>query len=286
MMEVINPNNDAETKTWHKHKCGSSCLGPLTFHHKAVGEMVLLSYGCRQAKRPKNTFKNGLVFSSRPVRVQERIRLWVEEDVTRWQGAMRVGFTNVPPEARTLPLPCMAMPDLIETPGHWVAPLHEAYCRAGSEVQFWVSHSGKVYFLDQKKCRRELVKGVDLSRPLWAVIDIYGQTCSIVLLGSEKRGRISIRRACMSLSSTDFLPLLNMEPAADREEQMTCVVCLSQQANVTLLCGHRCMCSTCAAGVFEQFGTCPLCRRSMKGPSLAGRGVIPECKKSKATESQ
>ncbi|XP_061841773.1 E3 ubiquitin-protein ligase NEURL3 [Nerophis lumbriciformis] len=285
-MEIINRNNDAETKTWHKHKCGSSCLGPLTFHHKAVGDMVLLSYGCRQANRPKNTFKNGLVFSSRPVRVQERIRLWVEEDVARWQGAMRLGFTNVPPEARTLPLPCLSMPDLVQTPGHWVAPLHEASCRAGAEVQFWVSHSGKVYFLDQKKRRHELLKGVDLSRPLWAVIDIYGQTCSIILLGSEKRGRISIRRACMSLASTDFLSLLNMEPAADREEPMTCVVCLSQQANVTLLCGHRCMCPTCADGVFKQFGTCPLCRRSMKGPSLAWRQVIPECQKNKATESQ
>ncbi|KAI4820709.1 hypothetical protein KUCAC02_028680 [Chaenocephalus aceratus] len=33
---------------------------------------------------------------------------------------------------------------------------------------------------------RRLLSGVDLSRPLWAMIDIYGQTCAISLLAQRK----------------------------------------------------------------------------------------------------
>lgn len=166
------------------HRCGGSCLGPLTFHHQVFGDKVSLSQGGRLARREGSTFKNGLVFSSRPLGVQEKIHLKVVESTGRWHGALRVGFTNVHPAARGLPLAPMAIPDLIQKPGHWAVAVHESCCTLGSELRFWVSSRGKVYMRVNNSNRdEEILDGVDVSRPLWALVDIYGQTSCIYLQG-------------------------------------------------------------------------------------------------------
>uniref|UniRef100_A0A3Q4I426 NHR domain-containing protein n=1 Tax=Neolamprologus brichardi TaxID=32507 RepID=A0A3Q4I426_NEOBR len=177
------------------HRCSLLCLGRLNFHRQAVGEKVRLSHGGRLAEKTENTFKNGLVFSSRPVRVQERIRLRVQRDSTNWHGALRVGFTTMPPSARSLPLPCLAIPNLTNKPGHWAVPVNESYCQAGSVLEFWVSHGGSIYIAVNNR-QHKLLTGVDLSQPLWAMIDIYGKTRSILLLGSKKTKLLCTRRSC------------------------------------------------------------------------------------------
>lgn len=165
------------------HICDSSCLGLLTFHCQAVGEKVTLSHGGRLAKRTPTTFKNGLVFSSRQVRIQERIRLRVMRDLHNWNGVLRVGFTSVPPAARSLPLPPMAIPDLTSEPGYWAAPLDDFYCQEHSELEFWVSSWGTIWVSYNNSRPIKLHKGVDVSQPLWAMIDLYGNTSSVHLLG-------------------------------------------------------------------------------------------------------
>lgn len=261
------------------HQCGKSCLGQLSFHHEAVGDAVHLSHGGLLAKRTETTFKNGLVFSSRPIKIQERVRLRVEKAVFGWFGALRVGFTNVPPTDRSLPLPPMAIPDLTNTPGHWAAPVLESYCEVGSELQFWVSAGGNVYFSSNNHEQQKLLEGVDLSNPLWAMIDVYGQTCSIFLLGSEKKGMFYTRRSCPvpehltspiidnnnhctddKQNTDDNMPGLDPE---NTDGEPDCVVCMGETARVTLPCGHRCLCRVCAPKVAQQFGLCPLCRHDI-----------------------
>lgn len=166
------------------HSCGVSCLGPLTFHCQVFGDKVSLSQGCRLARRTGLTFKNGLVFSSRPVGVQERFCLKVVASSSAWHGALRVGFTNVHPAARGLPLAPMAIPNLSQKPGHWATAVPESYCAVGAELKFWVSSGGKMFMSVNKSNRgRRILEGVDVSRPLWAMIDVYGQTSAIFLLG-------------------------------------------------------------------------------------------------------
>ncbi|KAJ4942465.1 hypothetical protein JOQ06_012331 [Pogonophryne albipinna] len=273
------------------HRCCWSCLGPLSFHFQAVGDMVRLSRGGLQAERRENTFKDGLVFSSRPLKVQERIRLRVEKDSFNWNGGLRLGFTTVHPMARSLPLPIMAIPNLTETPGHWAAPIHESFCQAGVELEFWVSARGTMYISGNNGREQKLLSGVDLSRPLWAMIDIYGQTCSISLLGSEKREFFRTRRSCPApecLTSTEVdnhCSLMTDSSSLDGNsdeyisclegpedgDASCCVVCMERQASITLPCGHRCLCNQCASKVLKQFGTCPLCRQNIRAPSGNGR---------------
>ncbi|XP_075960813.1 E3 ubiquitin-protein ligase NEURL3-like [Anarhichas minor] len=291
-MENESDNGNSVVGSETSRRCGRSCLGPLTFHPLAVGDMVTLSNGCRRAERTRNTFKNGLVFSSRLVKIQEKIRLRVEKELLNWQGAMRVGFTNVLPSDRYLPLPIMAIPNLTHTQGHWAAPVPESHCQEGSELEFWLSGKGSVYVTSHNIKRHKLLTGVNLSKPLWAMIDIYGQTCAISLLGSEKRELLHTRRSCPApehLTSPDadslnsLIPVsslhgnsdesissLDMKVPSDGGNVMDCVVCMEKQARITLSCGHQCLCNQCALRVSETFGTCPLCRSKISALSVGG----------------
>ncbi|KAM4579068.1 E3 ubiquitin-protein ligase NEURL3-like [Fundulus diaphanus] len=261
-----------------QHSCGHRCLGPLTFHPRAVGDKIRLSEGFRRAERTEETFRGGVVFSNRPVSITERVRVLVQRKVPHWKGALRVGFTNVPPSARTLPLPCMAMPNLTNTKGHWACPVPESCCQEGSVLEFWVSPCGQLCVKFHNDRKRKLPINVDLNLPLWAMIDVYGQTCSIFLLGSEKKGIFFNKASCpapeppisrhcsispdyteLSEISDDSLSDLSVEfPAGDG-----CVVCMVREAEVTLSCGHRCLCIRCNNRVLVQFGTCPLCREEI-----------------------
>ncbi|XP_061127695.1 E3 ubiquitin-protein ligase NEURL3-like isoform X2 [Syngnathus typhle] len=253
-------------------------LSLLTFHYRAVGDKVHLSQGCRHAKRSNDSFKNGLLFSNRPVSVQERIRLRIEANSASWDGTMRVGLTSVPPDSRSLPLPSMAIPDLNDTHGHWVAPMHEEFCKAGSEFEFWVSRSGRLYVSNQSVRKHKLLDEVTLSQPVWAVFDLYGQTCAITLLGSEKRlmcftmrSRLSLPSSVSdtnSMTSDDFSHRNQLLLTTEGGEEATCVVCLGEKPIISLPCGHCCLCRACAIRVFESFGTCPLCRQSMDSPPM------------------
>lgn len=143
----------------------------------------------RLARRGGSSFRNGLVFSSRPLKIGEKIHLKVVTTTAGWHGALRVGFTNVHPATIGLPLAPLAIPDLTQKPGHWAAAVHESCCTDGSELKFWVSSKGKVHMRVSNSNRdEELLSGVDVSRPLWAMIDIYGQTSCIYLQGEFTTG--------------------------------------------------------------------------------------------------
>ncbi|XP_034025818.1 protein neuralized-like isoform X2 [Thalassophryne amazonica] len=231
-----------ETPSERTHRCGVSCLGPLSFHTQAVGDMIRLSMGDRFAERSNKNFKDGLVFSSRPLKIQEKVRLRVQNVLQNWHGSLCVGFTNVPPTSRTLPLPNMAIPKLTNTPGHWAAAINAVHCGPGTELKFWVSSGGSLYFTSNKSSQQELLTGVDLSKPLWAMIDIYGQTCSVFLLGSEKKEIFHTRKSCPvpeylarpDVDKDKHVPLHVQETPSDAE--MDPEVCMAEEATVTLNC--------------------------------------------------
>ncbi|KAJ8347105.1 hypothetical protein SKAU_G00285060 [Synaphobranchus kaupii] len=281
-----------------KHGCDGrrDCLGPLAFHTGSVGSRVSLSLGARRAERARSTFQNGVVFSSRPVKVEERIRLRVEICDQHWVGALRLGFTAVPPSPAAPPA-AMAIPDLARMPGYWVELVPVVHAALGTELQFWVDSKGRGVIKGCGGLRYVLLEGVDVSQKLWAVIDMYGQTRAVLLLGSEKKGKFQIKRSCPTpppppVSHGDSCLCISkgrschsrhiaaslLLPATEKRQtapptglhlEKDCSVCLSARARVTLSCGHRCLCVSCAARVAEEFGSCPLCR----GPIIGIRGM-------------
>ncbi|XP_036385974.1 E3 ubiquitin-protein ligase NEURL3-like [Megalops cyprinoides] len=275
-MKALPGTNEAH---WPPHSCGRGCLGPLAFHTVAVGARLSLSQGARRAERAKDTFQQGLAFSCRPVQVGERIRLRVERSDQHWEGALRLGFTSVLPSCASVP--AMALPGLTATPGSWVAPIPAVYAQLGMEVEFWVKACGRVFIEGSDRKRYLLLEGVDVRQELWAVIDVYGQTRAVQLLGSKK-GKFWVQRSCpvpppARVSPGDScLCVYNgrrcqprhsstsqqdpTSPPAGWNQQEDCSVCLSENASVFLPCGHRCLCEPCAVRVTAEFTTCPLCR--------------------------
>ncbi|CAL8321610.1 unnamed protein product [Lota lota] len=274
-------------------KC-KGCLGPLHFQ-SCHGSKLSLTAGGQYAERQKEMFQNALAFSNRPIASKERIRIRVERCDQHWHGALRVGFTARPPSmfARDTKL-------LIVNPDGpragldcWARELPTSHSRPGAELCFWVNSRGVFMYKGPDHVKRELFDGVDVRQPLWAVVDVYGQTRAVRLLGSEKKKKRFFSLFSRKLKSCPVLP----PPAPSDGDSCMCVdggqqcrvphqssstytetqppnslsstspemcaVCLSDGASVTLVCGHRCLCSSCANRVIAEFGTCPLCRHSI-----------------------
>ncbi|XP_062394971.1 E3 ubiquitin-protein ligase NEURL3-like isoform X2 [Sardina pilchardus] len=275
---------------WAKdhHVCGLTCRGPLTFHPGAVGKKITLSHGNCRASRDLETFRDGLVFSSRPVKSREKVKFRVERSLLAWSGGVRIGFTNVHPAAG--PLPPMTIPDLTNRLGYGVKQVPQSYCSPGSMITFWMDPTGKLCYKTSTGTFDCIQTNLNLSRPLWAIIDVYGQSTTVFLLGSIRRTSLIIQKSCPVPRGTfkcgyeDTPPELNkrIEMSQNKKKQYQeaqsnngssltsgcrqeelCAVCLDHEADLTLLCGHRCLCMPCADRVLAEFGTCPLCRQNI-----------------------
>ncbi|KAI5622047.1 E3 ubiquitin-protein ligase NEURL3 [Silurus asotus] len=259
--------------------CRNRCLGPLTFHPEFKGQRVELSAGDCRATRNLLTFRHGVTFSSRPIQINEKVHLCVERCVKAWHGALRIGFTTVPP--CSTPIFSLAIPDLTIRPGFWATPVPENLCFPGTKLTFWVTSGGYLRFqIGDLYERAEKMSQINTSKPIWAMIDLYGQTSTVCLLGSEKKFFCGKRRSCSApiIGATemnigydqvpeemlwkrtiskipDFIP-----PTVSDNEEL-CVVCYSKTASIVLKCGHSCLCPQCAVRIINDFGTCPLCRQ-------------------------
>lgn len=77
----------------------------------------------------------------------------------------------------------MAIPDLTTTYGYWASTVPSSLIMPGAELRFWVTPRGILVYEGPNGLRYKLLKGVDVTRPLWAMIDVYGQTRAVLLLG-------------------------------------------------------------------------------------------------------
>ncbi|XP_055024274.2 E3 ubiquitin-protein ligase NEURL3-like [Misgurnus anguillicaudatus] len=259
-------------------------LGPLSFHSNVNGRLITLSDGGRRATRDESSFRHGLVFSARPVQIQEKLRLRVESSTGNWQGSLRVGFANVLPEETKLP--SLAVPDLTDSSSMYAAALlPEDKCYPGSEMEFWIDSSATLWTRSSDGTTF-FQTALNIHGPIWAMIDIYGQTTAVMLLGSEKKGLLGTYRSCPALKHTDddncvygdikkeTLERLNKPMSMQIHESDNtgteafdsedCVVCYSEKTNILLSCGHKCVCTPCATKIYELSRTCPLCRQCIQ----------------------
>ncbi|KAK7135471.1 hypothetical protein R3I94_014212 [Phoxinus phoxinus] len=174
----------------HDRMCGSRCLGPMTFNVDQTGQYVSLSQGGKLASRDASTFLNGLAFLSRTVKVDEKLCICIEDCTSSWDGALRVGFTNICPQRNNIPP--ASIPDLRDAQGYCVVPVPEDLCRRGVELQFWINYASMVIIQDKGGEKYYLkTKGLNLNNPLWVFIDLYGSTSAVRLLGSRRGSRTS-----------------------------------------------------------------------------------------------
>ncbi|KAL4232048.1 E3 ubiquitin-protein ligase neurl1b [Mactra antiquata] len=151
---------------------------PLQFH-PIHGDNVELVNDRRTAKRG-DSFCKGICFSSRPIAIGERVYLKFVDTSGSWSGVLRFGFTSTDPGTlRGEDLPRYACPDMTNKPGNWAKALGERYAVAGNELFFYVTRAGDVFYGVNGEEKGLFFSGVNASSPLWALMDIYGNTSCV-----------------------------------------------------------------------------------------------------------
>ena len=158
---------------------------PIRFH-TVHSENIGLSPDRRRAKRLES-FCKGICFSDRPIAVNERIYLKFAEVSLSWSGVIRFGFTSNNPETiNNLELPRYACPDLTNKPGYWAKALPERYSEHTNILFFYFTRGGDVWFGINGEEKGLFFTGVNSNAPLWALVDIYGNTTCLEFVGKTK----------------------------------------------------------------------------------------------------
>ena len=122
------------------------------------------------------SFCKGIVFTHRPVRVNEKIFIRFVNKSDRWSGSIRFGFSAVDPRQLTGNLPKYACPDLTNKNGFWAKALAEKYAERDSVIYYYVTSSGDVVYGVNGEDKGIFYSGVDTRRQLWGMIDVYGNS--------------------------------------------------------------------------------------------------------------
>ena len=169
--------------TNRKQKHCKYLSSPALEWHPVHGDNILLTNNNTVATR-RDSFCKSVVFSQRPLMIGEKIfirLLSVSEQ--GWKGGLRLGVSGVNPNTWTnSSLPKYLCPDLTNRGKVWARAMSEKYVRHGAVVFFSVKTSGDLVWGVDGKEKGVLVSGVDISSPVWAVVDVYGSTKSVKLL--------------------------------------------------------------------------------------------------------
>ena len=139
-----------------------------------------------------DTFCKGICFSDRPVAINERVYIKFRDVSTSWNGAIRFGFTSSGPASlNSAQLPRYACPDLTNKPGNWATALSERFNKKHAVLSFYVTRGGDVMYGVDGQDHGRLFGGVSTSSRLWAIIDVYGNTVSVELVGESEFNIIS-----------------------------------------------------------------------------------------------
>lgn len=137
----------------------------------------------RRATR-RNSFCNGVTFTQRPIRLYEQVRLRLVAVRPGWSGALRFGFTAHDPSLMSAQdIPKYACPDLVTRPGYWAKALPENLALRDTVLAYWADRHGRVFYSVNDGEPVLFHCGVAVGGPLWALIDVYGITDEVQLLG-------------------------------------------------------------------------------------------------------
>lgn len=80
-------------------------------------------------------------------------------------------------------IPKYACPDLVTRPGYWAKALPENLALRDTVLAYWADRHGRVFYSVNDGEPVLFHCGVAVGGPLWALIDVYGITDEVQLLG-------------------------------------------------------------------------------------------------------
>ncbi|XP_069669308.1 protein neuralized isoform X1 [Periplaneta americana] len=174
---------------------GTNNLPPILFH-QVHGDNIRVSRDGTVARRAES-FCKGVTFSSRPIKVAEKVCVKFLEVSNNWSGVIRFGFTCNDPNNLRYGLPKYACPDLTNKPGYWAKALAERFAERDTVLFYYVTQAGDVHFGINGEEKGVFFSGVETRGPLWAIIDVYGNSTAIELVDPRQQLNNSRRNLAM-----------------------------------------------------------------------------------------
>uniref|UniRef100_A0A2I3G9Z5 Neuralized E3 ubiquitin protein ligase 1B n=1 Tax=Nomascus leucogenys TaxID=61853 RepID=A0A2I3G9Z5_NOMLE len=195
-------------------------------------------------------------------------------------------------------IPKYACPDLVTRPGYWAKALPENLALRDTVLAYWADRHGRVFYSVNDGEPVLFHCGVAVGGPLWALIDVYGITDEVQLLGSTLQSSPATTTPSGSLSGSqddsdsDMTFSVNQSSSASESSLVTapssplsppvspvfsppepagikngeCTVCFDGEVDTVIYtCGHMCLCHSCGLRLKRQArACCPICRRPIK----------------------
>ena len=181
---------------------------PLKFHQIHGDNIRVISDGF-VAKRVES-FCKGIIFSSRPIKVNEKIYIKIKEVSNHWSGVLRFGFTTTDPLKFKDNLPKYACPDLTVKPGVWAKALTERFCYENCVIYCYYNARGEVFFGSTGGTEFQFMNDIDTKGNLWLLIDLYGNTTSVEIVNQQRvqEERNEVLERLRSLQLTEEEPIV------------------------------------------------------------------------------
>jgi len=254
----------------------------MTFHSN-VGKNVKLDGSATVAVRHVDEFAQGYVFSQHTITPGERLVVQVLANEDSYIGSLAFGLTNTDPGTFDASLLPEDSDLLLDRPEYWVVSKDVANSPAqGDELSFTIKTDGSVEFMRNNSIPSVFMH-VDITQPLWAFWDIYGNTSRIRILGSCQQSllRTSLPRQqsnqqLVQVESPTTNGTLNTASAVETDTLNTstssqntteCIVCYEKVVDcVIYTCGHMCLCYECGLQQWRGRGAgiCPMCRMPIR----------------------
>lgn len=100
-------------------------------------------------------------------------------------------MSDNPSHLNTADLPTYASPDITYEQGYWAKAVPEPLARQGNVLFFYVTTNGDVIYGLNGKEMGVFFGGVQADLPLWALVDLYGSTSCLELVGNVSNNVLS-----------------------------------------------------------------------------------------------
>nr|XP_033799776.1 E3 ubiquitin-protein ligase NEURL1 isoform X3 [Geotrypetes seraphini] len=242
-----------------------------------------------------------LVFTNRPLRINEIIFVKINKSNASRIGTLSYGVTSCDPGTlRPSDLPYNPE-SLVDRKEFWAVCRVLVPLQSGDILGFMVNSEGELH-LNHNGSSAGMQVCVDCSQPLWMFFGLHGTVMQIRILGStilaDPRGpslpcspnsapnsptALCLEGSDLILNACGSGPLCNsisgtaanspvsmpespISPSVSGSWSDECTICYENMVDTVIYsCGHMCLCYTCGLKLKKMANACcPICRRAIK----------------------
>ncbi|XP_031453393.1 E3 ubiquitin-protein ligase NEURL1 isoform X1 [Excalfactoria chinensis] len=292
------PQNSLNSQ--HSHLLPSQLESDLRFHHLRGAHVKILD-DQTVARLEHAREERTLVFTSRPLRINETIFVKINKSNAARTGTLSYGVTSCDPSTlRPSDLPYNPE-SLVDRKEFWAVCRVLVPLQSGDILGFMVNSDGELH-LSHNGASTGMQVCVDSSQPLWMFFGLHGAVMQIRVLGStilaERLGPSTPSSPtstpnsptvlcsgvsdpilstcgsgplCSSISGTApnspvSLPESPISPSVSGPWGDECTICYENMVDTVIYsCGHMCLCYSCGLKLKKMANACcPICRRAIK----------------------